>query len=824
VEANLRRVRETGEPVLGIELGGETPATHGAEHFWTTNYFPVTDGSGHLLGIGAMALDVTERVRAERALRDSEQRFSTLADSTPVMIWVTDSEGSVQFVNRAYREFFGVQEEQVTGPAAWHPLVHPDDRPALVERFQKAVRDREEFVGECRVRHRDGTWRWILSHGTPRFAPGGAFLGHVGGSPEITARKRTEEALRLKEAHLELLSDTVPALIAYVGTDCRYRSCNKAYTTMLGLARENIIGRSVRDVAGEDVWETIGPRFEAALSGEAVDYETRTRFPDGRLLWIHAVYTPHRNERGDVIGVIAMTTDITKAKLAEQALRASEERFRVFMDHSPAQAWLKDEEGRYVYANRSTLTSLGLSAADLVGKLDADLMPAAQAEQYRRNDLTVLNSGRAAEMTETWTEADGEHHLLSVKFPMQDADARRYVGGIALDITDQKRAEQAVIESEQRFRTMAEVCPVMIWVTGPDGAIEFVNRAYREFFGLTDEQVRANTWQQLAHPDDVPTYVAAAMAAVREHTTFSGECRVRHADGNWRWIGSYAAPRFSLNGEFMGHVGSSPDISELKRAEQTLKDADRRKDEFLAILAHELRNPLAPVRTGLELLRRTDDAPETIRRVRPMLERQVTHMARLVDDLLDISRVTSGKIHLQPQPTPVAELVHHAVEANRGAIEAAGLELSIDLPDTACMIDVDPTRFVQVLSNLLNNATKFTDRGGRIAVSAKANADASAPSAVVTVRDTGVGIPAATLPYVFDLFMQGESGARGKSGLGIGLALSRRLIAMQGGRIEAHSDGPGQGTVFTIRMPLLGGPARAGIADPHEATGSTRPS
>jgi PAS domain S-box-containing protein len=823
VEAGLRRVRETGEPVLEVELGGETPATPGVEHHWTTNYFPVTEGSGRLLGIGAMALDVTERVRAERALRDSEQRFATLADSTPVMIWVTDPQGNVQFVNRSYREFFNVREEQVTGPTAWQPLVHPDDVPMLVERFGKAVRDREEFVAECRVRHRDGTWRWIMSRGTPRFAADGAFLGHVGSSPDITTRKRAEEALRLKEAHLELLSDSLPALIAYIGRDRCYHSCNRAYTTVLGLPCDNVIGRPVRDVTGEEVWAIVGPRLEAAFSGDSVDFETQTRFPDGSLRWIHAAYTPHRNDRGDVIGVIAMTTDVTTAKLAEQALRATEERFRIFMDHSPALAWLKDEHGRYVFANRSTLAALGLTAADLVGKSDADVMPPAQAEQCRSNDLSVLKTGAAAEMTETWQEADGEHHVLSVKFPIDVADGHRYVGGMALDITRQKHAEQAVIESEQRFRTMAEVSPVMIWVTGPDGAIEFVNRAYREFFGVTDDQVRADAWQQFAHPEDVSTYVEAAMTAVREHTPFAGECRVRHADGSWRWIGTYAAPRFSLSGEFLGHVGSSPDITELKRAEQTLKDADRRKDEFLAILGHELRNPLAPVRTGLELLRRTGDAPETIGRVRPMMERQVMHIVRLVDDLLDISRITSGKIHLQPKPIPIAELVHHAVEANRGAIEAAGLELSLDVPDTPCLIDVDPTRFVQVLSNLLHNATKFTDPGGQIAITAKVDDDASAPSAVVTVRDTGVGIPAATLPHVFDLFVQGESGARGKSGLGIGLALSHRLIAMQGGRIDVHSDGPDQGTIFTIRMPLLSRPARAGMREPHESTGSTSP-
>jgi PAS domain S-box-containing protein len=356
----------------------------------------------------------------------------------------------------------------------------------------------------------------------------------------------------------------------------------------------------------------------------------------------------------------------------------------------------------------------------------------------------------------------------------------------------------------------------MIWVTGPDGTIEFVNRAYRDFFGITGDEISTRGfWQQLVHPEDAAGYVEPFVTALRERTAFTGECRVRHADGSWRWISSYAAPRFSPSGEFLGFVGSSPDVTPLKRAEESLRDADRRKDEFLAILAHELRGPLAPVRTGLELLRSIGNAPETVARVRPMMERQVSQIERLVDDLLDISRITAGKIQLHLQPTSLAEIVDQVVEANRAAIDAAGLELTVEVPDTTALIDVDPVRFVQILSNLLHNATKFTDPGGRITISATPDASASPPSAVMMVRDTGVGIPAETLPHVFDLFVQGDIGDRGSAGLGIGLALSHRLITLQGGRIDAHSEGPGRGATFTIRMPLSTDTTRVEVTRHH---------
>ncbi|MEO7190492.1 MAG: ATP-binding protein, partial [Vicinamibacterales bacterium] len=260
---------------------------------------------------------------------------------------------------------------------------------------------------------------------------------------------------------------------------------------------------------------------------------------------------------------------------------------------------------------------------------------------------------------------------------------------------------------------------------------------------------------------------------------------------------------------FGAHIASI--VIERSRAEQTLLeseerllDADRRKDEFLAMLAHELRNPLAPIRTGLELVRLAGDTPGAVERIRPMMERQVGHMVRLIDDLLDVSRITSGKVHLQMQPALLSTLVDGAVEANRAIIDAAGIDLTVALPEAPTPVLVDPTRFVQVLSNLLNNAAKFTPAGGRIAVRGQvAHGATDGAVLILAVEDNGVGISREMLPRVFDLFMQGERPAKPQAGLGIGLALARRIVEMHGGTLEGHSDGPGRGSEFTIRIPLL---------------------
>jgi signal transduction histidine kinase len=273
----------------------------------------------------------------------------------------------------------------------------------------------------------------------------------------------------------------------------------------------------------------------------------------------------------------------------------------------------------------------------------------------------------------------------------------------------------------------------------------------------------------------------------------------------------YIVKPFSAR-ELIARISSQLALSRLRRdteqalaeSERRLREADRRKDEFLALLAHELRNPLAPIRTGLELIRLAGDSPEAVRRVRAVMERQVAHMVHLIDDLLDIARITSGKIVLQRAPTPLSWLVQGAIDAQRAALDARHIELTLDLPPRTCIVDVDPTRLTQVLSNILHNALKFTPPHGKVSISGEvAPGSASSPGELaIRVRDTGMGISSEMLPRIFELFEQGEHSPE-HGGLGIGLALARRLVSMHGGQIEAHSEGPGRGSEFVITLPLL---------------------
>lgn len=367
---------------------------------------------------------------------------------------------------------------------------------------------------------------------------------------------------------------------------------------------------------------------------------------------------------------------------------------------------------------------------------------------------------------------------------------------------DALRTATRLRDSEARFRMISDAVPNLVFVNDSMGRNSFVNRAFCEFTGREASALLGDGWMDLIHPDDLPAASERWDRARGRGEVSVCEYRMRRHDGVWRWLLVRAVPQ--LDGDTIRlWIGTATDVTSLRETHDTLRDADRRKDEFLAVLAHELRNPLAPIRTGLELLRIERDSGQAIQRLRPMLERQVAHMSRLIDDLLEVSRITLGKIQLQREPSLLSELVRNAVDANRAAIDGADQQLTIDLPEAPCRLDVDPTRFVQVIANLLHNATKFTPRGGAINVVARVDRAAGAPRLNLVVRDSGIGIAPETLPRVFDLFAQGDHTGVARSGLGIGLALARQVVEMHGGRIDAHSDGRDRGSAFTIQMPVL---------------------
>jgi len=378
------------------------------------------------------------------------------------------------------------------------------------------------------------------------------------------------------------------------------------------------------------------------------------------------------------------------------------------------------------------------------------------------------------------------------------------VVAVCIGVTEALRAHHearaaALRLSDERFRHLTEAVPSIVWTTAPDGTLTYVNRKWVEYTGLTPEEEARGQSELLLHPEDYERCMGQWKRSLREGSAYEVEVRHRRHDGLFRWFVTRAVPWKNPAGKVISWFGITTDIHEQKEMQDRLQEADRRKDEFLATLAHELRNPLAPLRNSLEVVKRAGDQGESAEEARGIMERQLTQLVRLVDDLLDLSRITRGRIELRKERLDLSVAVNDALETCRPQIQERRHRLSVELPPAPVFVDADRVRLAQVFTNLLSNACKYTQPGGDLRV----RASLEDGEAVVRVADGGIGIPAEVLPGIFEMFSQAvRSHAYTDGGLGIGIFLVRGLLEQHGGLIEAKSEGLGRGSEFTVRLPM----------------------
>lgn len=374
--------------------------------------------------------------------------------------------------------------------------------------------------------------------------------------------------------------------------------------------------------------------------------------------------------------------------------------------------------------------------------------------------------------------------------------------GTHADITERKHSEERLRDSESFYRQILESIPGMTFTCTPAGDCDFISQQWIEFTGVPMEQQLGSGWAQLLHPDDRERTVAAWRAAVENRGSYDLEYRVHAHSGNYEWFKVRGRAIRDSSGKIVRWFGAAVNVDDLVRAEEALREADQRKDEFLAMLAHELRNPLAPILNAVEILRLTKDTRPGLDGIHEVVERQVRHLVHLVDDLLDVSRVSSGKIQLRCAPVDLLDVVEQAIEMHRPVITARQHEFTYDVPNHPVPINGDAVRLAQVVGNLLNNAAKYSDPGGHIQLNLTVEGPSSSPSAVLRIRDRGRGIDPAALQHLFDLFYQADRTIdRSEGGLGLGLSLVKSLVLMHGGSVEAHSAGRGHGSEFIVRLP-----------------------
>jgi signal transduction histidine kinase/ActR/RegA family two-component response regulator len=643
-----------------------------------------------------------------------------------------------------------------------------------------------------------------------------------------------------------MLGTRQPAYIAW-GPD-HLSLYNEAYIPILGSKHPHALGQPYATLWSE-IWEQFRPIVAATMNGDAQYFEDLPVALAGRagrpMSWFTFSWTPLRDDTGRVGGFYCAAHETTDRVLGTSFLASLGDALRPLDNPLAVQETAARLLCEHLHANR--VAYFEVSPTEYVIERDATDGVAALRGRFPIDStgsslLAALQSGRPL-VARNVADDPGLSAKEKAEYATLQIGARVGVpllrnGGLVAGLTvhttaprqwsdtevalvtevaertcaavERATAEAAVRASEAKYRALFEsmdqgYCIIELIFDAEQRPFDYrfieVNPAYEKQAGLTNVLGKRasellpglntfwfETFGRIATSGEAERFQSPAVAQDYSHIFDVFAFRVGDPDER------RVAVLFT-------------DISTQVQARESLRDADRRKDEFLATLAHELRNPLAPLRTGLELMRLAGSNAPPFDSIQGMMKRQVEHMVRMIDDLLDVSRITAGRIHLQRKPTFLADLVASAVEANSAAVESAALNLVVTLPDHPVQLDVDGTRVAQVLSNLLNNAIKFTPAGGRIVITAGLVPHYAGKDGMleVSVADTGEGIPETLLPRVFDLFTQGERPPRGsQAGLGIGLALSRRLIELHGGRIDATSEGPGQGTTVTFQLPVLG--------------------
>ncbi len=602
---------------------------------------------------------------------------------------------------------------------------------------------------------------------------------------------RNAELHRVNDDLTNLLSSIQTAIIM-LGPDLRVRRYTPAAEKLLNLIPADV-GRPLADIKlpFDDIADLEPMLAEVLDTVTAKERDVRDKH--GR--WYSLRLRPYRTLDNKIDGVVLALVDVDALKRAnaftEDIVATVREPLLVL-----------DENLRVVTASRSFYGTFHVAADETENRLVFDLgnrqwdIPSLRA---LLNEVLPKNASfNDFEVEFDFPGIGRRNMLLNGRRIGREGSAASFILLAIEDVTERTRHEDQLRISEERFRTLADGSPVFIWQTDATGLV-FANALHLTFLGVPLERAAGTGWLDFLHPDDRQGYLEAYTSAHTREEKYDVQCRFRRHDGEYRWFRNVASPYRSPDNSFLGFVGCSVDVTDILRAEALLLDADRRKNEFLAMLAHELRNPLAPIRNAVEILQRSGNTVEAVASVTAMMERQVGQMVHLVDDLLDVSRIGRGTVALRLSRLDLASVVHQAVEANRSLCKEREHEFTVTMPPSPIYLRADYARLVQVVGNILNNAFKFTDRGGRISLTV----EREATHAVIIVRDSGIGIAAHDLTGIFEMFMQVDGSVeRSPSGLGIGLALVKSLVQMHDGTIEARSAGVGQGTEFVVRLPI----------------------
>ena len=806
--------------------------------WFTWSYSPIPDGAGGIGGLFCACTEETPRVLIEaqrdRLLAQLDTERSRLADvfhRSPSFTAVLSGPDHVfELVNDRYTELIG--RRNVIGLPVREALPEVEGQ-GFFELLDRVYASGEPFVGQgmsVRLQRRAGgplEERYVEFVFQARRNADGAVSGIFCHGIDLTERRRAEQGLRASEQQMRLLTDALPALIGYVGADQRYRFNNRTYADWVGAGPGALAGKHLRDVLGEDEYRQRLPFVEAALRGETVRFEAASRHVRKGVVDAEFLYVPDRAADGGVNGFVVLVQDVSERKAAELEARLIAERYRMAARATNDAVWDWDLSADAVQWSEAVETLFGHRLAGLrsdgawwKGQVHPD-----DRDGVVGSIQSVIGGGSTHWRSEyRFRRADGTYaDVLDRGYMIRDAQGRpsRMVGAIT-DLTERKRIEAELRRGEERLAQAVSIAQLGTFDIDLATDSVTVNEAGRLIYGWpAGEPLTFAKVQTHFHPED-RAYVVREVGLAFDPAgpgEFEVEQRIVRVDGATRWIRVRGRALFDVAGggrRAARCVGTYLDVTDQKEAEHQREQllaseraaraeaerASEAKSQFLATLSHELRTPLTPVLLTVSLMEMHPGLPEDLREDVATIRRNVELESRLIADLLDLTRITSGKLQLDEQDVDLHAVVRAAIDICQ---REASARLVVELNAGRHRVRGDATRLQQIFWNIVSNAAKFTPPHGLITVR---SSDAPGGRVRVEVTDTGAGIDPEVLPKLFNAFEQGDVRAgRQQAGLGLGLAISRRLAEAHGGTIVAHSEGRGRGATFTVELPAAHAPA-----------------
>lgn len=924
--------------------------------------------------------DITEHKKAEETLRDSEERFAKAFNSSPLVLTITALKtGQLIEVNETFVRVTGYARDEAIGrtTAELGLWANSGEREEELKKVQK--------MGEIR----DLEYRFRLRDGGEIIGLLSAELLEIGGEPcaltiiqDITERKKAEE---ISERY-RLLSQRARDVILFVRPDGQIIDANQVASETYGYEYEELVRMNLQDLRAPETHSVLEDQLAKANNG-GIQFETDHLRKDGVKFPVEV-----SSVGADIAGerlLISIIRDITERRRNEEIVRQSMKQLALVTDIAPVYIANCDRDKRFKFINKAYADRFGLKPEECVGKPIVEIIGQAAFEKLS-GYIEIVLGGQPVEFELDIPYPKIGEHFMHCSYAPEFDEQGQVIGWVAAitDMSERRRMEEALRESESRFRTMTNSAPMLVWMSGTDKLSAYFNQTWLDFTGRTMEQEIANGWMEGIHEDDLERCLEVFSRTFEAHEGFEIEYRLRRFDGEYRWILDKGIPLFTHNGTFRGYIGSCIDVTERREAQDTLLKAERRaseeylellsrivpvaqtlgtardltsvyralhefvrasmpctaffvsfydparalrtaayvcgeegevdisllppltltpdggpnsqaifekrsvvvnrywdlmktrphvilnedgidpnsslvvpmtvmnriigtlevqayendaftnehiialemvanlaavaienvrlleveaearetaeaanraKDEFLSVLSHELRTPLNSMLGWTRMLRTGILDAEKSARAIEVIERNTLLQNNLIEDLLDVSRIISGKMRIEKETVDLTKVFDDAVEILRPFAAQKNIEFEAETPESSLVIDGDATRFQQIVVNLVQNSVKFTGEGGRISASLSRAGDV----ARLVVTDNGIGISEELLPFIFDRFRQADSSTkRAYSGLGLGLTIVRNLVELHGGTIQAESAGPGQGATFTVEIPL----------------------